>query len=273
MSKLDFRIQDVRTPLGRIALGGRLLDHTGTPLVRDWQVRGAYSLACVTRGHGLYQDAFGRSERIESGDLILVFPDVGHRYGPEHSETWDECFVIFEGPIFDLWRAVGILRPGEPIARLAENADGWCFRVLACMEALSSNDTIVKFQLLVAAMLEPFSERPLDRPEPDWFSQVCTRLDRLEQAVDIDKLAVEAGVAVRTLRRQFQKVRGVSPQQYRDERRLRVALELLTHVPGIKLRTVALRIGFADEYYFSRWFKRKVGVVPSEWRRRPTTQL
>src|ERR1700678_1469637 len=103
MSQLDFRIPDVRTPLGRIALGGLLVDHTGTPLVRDWQVRGAYSLACITRGCGQYHDGFGRSQCIETGDLILVFPEIGHRYGPERSETWDECFVIFEGPIFDLW--------------------------------------------------------------------------------------------------------------------------------------------------------------------------
>ncbi len=272
MSQLDFRIQDVRTSLGRIALGGRLQDHTGTPLVRDWQVRGAYSLACVTRGRGQYYDAFGRSQNIETGDLILVFPEIGHRYGPERSETWDECFVIFDGPIFDLCRAVGILRPVEPIVRLGEDAGRWCSSVLACMEGLRAHETIVEFQNLVTAMLEPFSVSPPDRPQPDWFSQVCSRLDRLDEPVEIDTLAAEAGIAVRTLRRQFQKVRGVSPQQYRDERRLRVAVELLTHVPGIKLRAVALRIGFADEYYFSRWFKRKVGVVPSEWKNRPPTQ-
>jgi len=268
MTQFDFRVQDVRTPLGRIALGGRFLDHTGTPLVRDWQVRGAYSLACVTRGRGLYYDVFGRFQELEKGDLILVFPDIGHRYGPEGTETWDECSLIFDGPIFDLWRAVGLLRPAEPIIKLGAEAELWCSRGLERMEALQAEPTVNRFQELVTAMLEPFSRRSSGSEValPDWLIRAQARLDRVEESIEIEELSKEVGMAARTLQRQFHRAIGLSPQQYRDERRLRIALELLTHVPGIKLRTVAHRIGFADEYYFSRWFKRKVGVAPHKWR-------
>jgi AraC-like DNA-binding protein len=268
MARFDFRVQDVRTPLGRIALGGRFLDHTGTPLIRDWQVRGAYSLACVTRGQGLYYDAFGRFQPLETGDLILVFPDIGHRYGPEGADTWDECFLIFEGPIFDLWRAVGLLRPAEPIIKLGVEADAWCSGVLERMESLEKEPTVGRFQELMITMLEPFAgQKPGFKPAaPDWLLHAQARLDRVEESVEIESISKEVGIAVRTLQRQFHRATGLSPQQYRDERRLRIALELLTHIPGIKLRTVALRIGFADEYYFSRWFKRKVGVAPHQWR-------
>lgn len=37
------------------------------------------------------------------------------------------------------------------------------------------------------------------------------------------------------------------------------ARELLTHVLGIKLQSVAIRLEFANEFYFSRWFRQKVG--------------
>lgn len=268
MTRFDFRVQDVRTPLGRIALGGQFLDHTGTPLVRDWQVRGAYSLACVTRGRGLYYDAFGRFQPLEIGDLILVFPDIGHRYGPEGTETWDECSLIFDGPIFDLWRAVGLLRPAEPIIKMGTEAGNWCSEALERMEVLQAEPTVRRFQELVTVVLEPFSRRSSGSAAaaPDWLLQAQSRLDRVDENLEIKSLSKEIGMAVRTLQRQFHRATGLSPQQYRDERRLRIALELLTHVPGIKLRTVALRIGFADEYYFSRWFKRKVGVAPHRWR-------
>jgi len=271
MAQFDFRVQDVSTPLGRIALGGRFLDHTGTPLVRDWQVRGAYSLACVTRGRGLYYDVFGRFQELEVGDLILVFPDIGHRYGPEGADTWDECFLIFDGPIFDLWRGVGLLRAAEPIIKLGGEADDWCSGALARMEALQAEPTVYRFQELVMTMLEPFSRRQSDSQAaaPDWLLRTQARLDRVEENIEIESLAGEIGIAARTLQRHFHRATGLSPQQYRDERRLRVALEMLTHAPGIKLRTVALRIGFADEYYFSRWFKRKVGVAPHQWRSQP----
>jgi AraC-like DNA-binding protein len=268
MPQYDFRIHDVRTPLGKIALGGNFLDWTGTPLVRDWHVRGAYSLACITRGQGLYYDVLGRCEKLDVGDLILVFPDVGHRYGPEGSATWDECFVIFEGPIFDLWRSVGLLGPSKPIVRLGNIREKWCAEVLAGMEALHADASITHFQQLVSAMLEPFVRQSPSHGTtvPHWFTHAQARLDRLDEGLEIEDLAREIGIASRTLQRQFQRATGLSPQRYRDERRLRVALELLLHAPGIKMRTVAQQIGFADEYYFSRWFKRKVGIAPHKWR-------
>lgn len=264
----DFRIQDVRTPLGRIALGGQLLEHYGTPLVRDWQVRDTYSLACIRRGKGLYYDTLGHFQKVETGDVICTFPGIGHRYGPERNETWDECFVIFDGPFFDLCRTNGLLRPAMPIIRLEAGAEPWCSAILDAIEALQAVPSVGRFLHLATAILEPFGSTDGigKRFGPSWLPLALSRLDRLEEKLEIEVIAQEIGIAGRTLQRQFHRAMGLSPQQYRDERRLRVALELLTHVPGIKLRTVAQRVGFVDEFYFSRWFKRKVGVAPHQWR-------
>ena len=264
----DFRIQDVRTPLGRIALGGQLLEHYGTPLVREWQVRNTYSLACIRKGKGLYYDALGHFQKLETGDVICTFPGIGHRYGPEGYETWDECFVIFDGPVFDLCRTNGLLTPADPITRLGADAEDWCDGVLNLLTALQGEPTVSRFLPLVASILEPLGRQGtgVKSAAPSWLPLARARLDRLEDKIEIEALACEIGISGRTLQRQFHRATGLSPQQYRDERRLRVALELLTHVPGIKLRTVAQRIGFEDEFYFSRWFKRKVGVAPHQWR-------
>ncbi len=42
----------------------------------------SYSIIYILDGHGQYQDTCGTQCTIGPGDLILIFPDVGHAYGP-----------------------------------------------------------------------------------------------------------------------------------------------------------------------------------------------
>ena len=46
--------------------------------------------------------------------------------------------------------------------------------------------------------------------------------------------------------------------------RLEKAEALLRHEPGIQVKEVAARLGFADVYYFSRIFRKRKGVPPSQ---------
>src|SRR5581483_4814502 len=60
----------------------------------------------------------GRQLRLGAGDAILVRPGQPHWYGPDDGKTWSEVFVIFEGPIFDLFFAAGIPGSEEPVRNL-----------------------------------------------------------------------------------------------------------------------------------------------------------
>lgn len=46
--------------------------------------------------------------------------------------------------------------------------------------------------------------------------------------------------------------------------RMEKAEELLKHEPGITVKEVAARLGFADEFYFSRIFRQRRGIPPSK---------
>jgi hypothetical protein len=37
----------------------------------------------------------------------LGFSYVAHNYGPQKDHFWNEFFVVFDGPIFDLWESAG----------------------------------------------------------------------------------------------------------------------------------------------------------------------
>ncbi len=74
----------------------------------------------------------------------------------------------------------------------------------------------------------------------------------------IKRSGVQAG-------RIFKQSFGVPPHQFLLDRKMLAARELLSHSQH-SVKEIAAWLGFADEFYFSRLFKRKTGLAPSDWR-------
>lgn len=64
-------------------------------------------------------------------------------------------------------------------------------------------------------------------------------------------------------RREFRKRLGLTPAKYQEFKRMEIAMQLLE--AGYNVSETALRLGFADSYYFSRLFKRHIGTSPRGW--------
>lgn len=63
----------------------------------------------------------------------------------------------------------------------------------------------------------------------------------------------------------FKEWAGVSPNEYRINMRISAAKSMLRN-SAISIREIAAQVGFSDPYYFSRCFRRAVGVSPRAWR-------
>src|SRR5690606_25726803 len=73
---------------------------------------------------------------LAAGDVVMVFPEIAHAYGPQRGEAWSQIYYVFSGPQFDLWRRRGLLRPERPVWRLGA-VDYWRQR----LRAVVSNET------------------------------------------------------------------------------------------------------------------------------------
>ncbi len=94
------------------------------------------------------------------------------------------------------------------------------------------------------------------------------RLDRLgENSMDIPAIAAELGICHSLFGRLFKRTFGVSPRDYRTSRRVEAAKELLLG-SSAPLKEIALRLGYANQLYFSTDFRKRCGVSPGEFRRR-----
>ncbi|ASS68533.1 MULTISPECIES: helix-turn-helix domain-containing protein [unclassified Paenibacillus] len=233
-------------------------------------------LVSIAGGKGVFK-AGDRSGEIAEGSVILLPPGseaalIADRLQPLHAYSLSIGFREQKRPAGEMMRKSGIASnselhffPYEPeMAALVEElyvhrspeSEGRHVRnqiifhelVLGLAELLESKE---------AASLQPSMERSLAYLE-NKFSDKMTR----------DALAEIAGVSPSHYSILFKQLTGFSFNDYLSRLRVHRAKELLLSGSGT-LREIALKVGYKDEFYFSRRFKQQTGMPPSAYNRMP----
>ncbi len=119
---------------------------------------------------------------------------------------------------------------------------------------------------LQAALCEPVRYRELHREDLQVIRSVGSRIEEDPAVIpDIAELAHEYGMSVSKLTRSFRQVYGTSLHAYVIEARLQKGASLLTH-EGISVREAAEKLGYAKSSQFSADFRKRFGILPSEYR-------
>ena len=106
----------------------------------------------------------------------------------------------------------------------------------------------------------------LAREQHERMHAVARRLrDDPASAGDVASLASDAGYTPDHFARVFRRVIGTGPKAYALSARIDRAAHLLRH-SAMSVGQVAAATGYADVFFFSRQFKAKTGVTPSEYR-------
>ncbi|MDI4646424.1 AraC family transcriptional regulator [Cohnella hashimotonis] len=87
------------------------------------------------------------------------------------------------------------------------------------------------------------------------------------EPVDLDALAGQSGLSRWQFGARFKALTGRSPSAYLTDLRISHAKRLMLET-RLRVRDIAQRCGYRDEYYFSRAFKRATGIAPSDYRLR-----
>ena len=88
------------------------------------------------------------------------------------------------------------------------------------------------------------------------------------ESLTLDKLCRMAGLSLKYYSELFKKHYAVSVSEYIATVRMDHAKRLMMD-PELKLREVAHLVGYSDEFYFSRKFKKMMGTSPSAYRMGP----
>lgn len=263
-SKWKILLQQVKAPLGSLVEAGEVLQSRGE-MVRFRRLQ-RYALVVILRGDGHYDDELGRSRSITAGDWILVLPELGHCYSPWKRGGWDEIYVMFEGPVFDAWKAGGLLTSDHVTGHL-EDFSEWLvdLHTQVLLSESSPLEKLCAFQSLLARAIQGASPELLENQSVlGWFGEACRILSQPDATPRATAAAL--GLSYESFRRKFRQQAGVAPQQFHLSQRLNTAARMLD-TTDLKSAEIARSLGFCDEAYFSRAFKKEMGRPPRQYRR------
>jgi AraC-like DNA-binding protein len=259
------------SPLGQLIVAGIVRDSPGRVPKKPIRVLDHYGLVYITGGGGRFSDSYGLSRPLGPGDLIFLFPQVGHTYGPGEGDFWYEIFIIFEGPLFELWQDKGLLNPQRPILHL-EPVDYWLSRFKEAVWSVRQSGPeyalvrLCRLQQLLADIFVYEQQHDNEQVDHAWLSQAKALLNATFHAKpDYEHIAAALGSSYDGFRKRFTKEAGVSPAKYHTLRRIDRACELLLN-NSLTVKEIALQLGFVDEFHLSKRFKQIVGVSPTGFR-------
>lgn len=93
-----------------------------------------------------------------------------------------------------------------------------------------------------------------------------------EEMFLVSELALRIGVSKHTLETAFKLKRGTTLLLYVQQQRIRMAKQLLGATVEA-IAGIALKVGYADQSYFTRLFKRETGSTPSDYRKDNTPSI
>lgn len=86
-----------------------------------------------------------------------------------------------------------------------------------------------------------------------------------ESALTNEQIAKKFGFSTAYLGRIFKETYGVSMGEYLVQLKITEAKQLMKQNPDMLLKEIAAKAGYPDPYYFSKVFKKKTGIWPSEY--------
>jgi len=260
-----------QSSVGAINFVGTIRGSQGTGRSK-MRTLGRYAFVYLLDGSGEYGDALGHRLRVSRGDLICLFPELPHFYGPGPGEHWDEIYIGFEGLLFDLWRRQKIITPSRPIWRL-DPVDVWFKRIKTALSPPANIGwegafcQLSQFQMLVANMWLANRELDGDLPESAaWLTEACRSLGPQGPSTpNLEAVARSLGMSYENFRKKFTQRMGMAPAQYRQARLIDKACALLLE-PARSNKEIAETLGFCDAFHFSKIFRKRMGFSPRAFR-------
>jgi AraC-like DNA-binding protein len=232
-----------------------------------------FQVVYITSGRGWFDSELTGQVEVTAGDLFILFPGIRHAYRPIRETGWHEYWVGFSGEHAQrLWNG-GLFTPDRAVHRIGLNHEiiadyeqivGLCRRQTPGFQIRLG---ALVLQLLAHIHAIETASRTSAGDGTIVEAARAIMQEHVDEGLSMDEIVARVGVGYTRALGIFRQYTGLTPYQYYLQLRMHRARELLRR-PGVTVKEVAVQMNFENQYYFSRLFKKKTGLTPTEWQRR-----
>lgn len=222
----------------------------------------------------------GQKQRVRPGDILLIPRGIKHAYKARPSNPWTIYWTHFHGHhAADFIQHIAARKNGQnqliiPIgihSRLASDFE-------ALLEARESTYNINAYICAANQLRQILSHiallKPLARHKQSGDGLDIERVHSLMQAriheqLDLDTLAETVNLSKYHFVKKYKEITATTPINHFIQLKIERACHLLDTTNN-HVNEIAFSVGYEDAYYFSRIFKKLMGVSPSQYRKMRT---
>lgn len=199
----------------------------------------------------------------KKGDVYFVQPETNHTYYSSKENPWVKIWANFKGPLADLliekyhltgkyyFENFDIYNELKNITKMCPGENGG-FNAGVELEKI----------LYKMYLSSPEKQKVSDAKKLKGY------IDKnAKKPIRISDMASFLGKSPSQITKDFKKEYNISPYDYLLERKISESKKLLENT-ALSIKQIAMLLSFADEYYFSNMFKKRVGMSPLYYRRR-----
>ncbi len=237
--------------------------------VAEGRVLPTFQLIYITAGQGILEVG-ETSYTLRPGSAFILLPGMKHRYKPVFETGWHEYWAGFQGEYFIKLMEKGVLSK----ERIFFEVGLYDFMISTFNQIIDEvKNQRPLFQLKacsgIISLLAEILTRERRKDQPNSYQKIVEKTKYLMEtnifsAVNLSDISEQIGVSTSKLNEIFKTYTSMTPYQYFIHIKILKAESLLEQ-KDVSVKEVAYSLGFEDQYYFSRLFKNKTGIAPSNW--------
>jgi len=222
-----------------------------------------YQMIYVDKGYGMFL-VKNKLTRVDSGNIVMICPGEKNHYEFSKNSKSDYYWIHFTG--------IGV---GNLLKKLKLSGDvfnvGNFFEFKSAVNYMTDSigsDEFVSEPMQAACVYTLLAQisKKLYNPRNQIFAVIARMQTEKINSMSNSDYAKMCGLGANHFLRVFKKTTGMTPHRYMAKITTEKAIEFLNDT-SLNIAEIANLLGFDDSLYFSRFFKKEVGVAPSQYRK------
>ncbi|MBI4978232.1 MAG: helix-turn-helix transcriptional regulator [Spirochaetes bacterium] len=232
----------------------------------DTQCLDDFRLLYLLSGHGILTDAYGVSRNLIPGSIVYRKPGMRHTIERSGDGTWNDFFITLPLPIYSPLASAGFIpdlshdMPPTPEINAAIGA------VMNALHSTVPSDMVLSRILSLFALFEDVHHRTA--------SVLLRKIDDACEAlmgdftkdINIPALSKRLELGYEQFRKEFKRVTGYAPKEFRIRKKIEHAQRVLSTEP-VSVGVLSSRLGYPTQFAFAKQFKKYTGLSPMQFKR------